>query len=156
MLAPAPVAAQAPARSAFVPLVADSIGSVSALATPVTLSFTDVALGDVISAVAKQAGMSLTYDSSLPGIDRKISITLTRIAANRAILQLLEHVPIQAMVSSTGQIVLVARSAGRRTGVVEGMVRDAITAGPVAGAHVELEGTRFATMSRDDGAFSLG
>jgi len=149
-------AAQAPSRSTFAPLTADSIGASSTLATPVTISVTDAALSDVVSMIAKQAGLSLTYDASLPGIDHKISLSLTRVAAARAILQALDHSPIQAMVSPSGQIVLVARSMGQRAGVVEGTVRDAITSAPLAGARVELAGTRFTTVSRESGRFSLG
>jgi hypothetical protein len=142
-------------RSAFVPLAASTAGSASVLATPVTLSVTDATLSDIVSMIARQAGVSLTYDASLPGLDRKVSLTLTRIAAAQAIVQVLDRSPVQAMVSPSGQVVLVPRSGGR-AGVVDGAVRDAITAAPVAGARVELVGTRFATVSRDDGAFSLG
>lgn len=145
----------AASRSAFVPLTASTAGSASVLATPVTLSVTDAALSDVVSMIARQAGVSLTYDASLPGLDRKVSLTLTRISAAQAIVQVLDRSPVQAMVSPSGQVVLVPRS-GARVGVVDGAVRDAITAAPIAGARVELVGTRFATVSRDDGAFSLG
>jgi hypothetical protein len=100
--------------------------------------------------------VSVIYDASLPGLDRKVSLTLTRTAAVQAILQVLERAPIQAMVSPSGQVVLVARPSGRHAGVVDGTVRDAITAAPIAGARVELVGTRFATVSRDGGQFSLG
>ena len=146
--------AQAPASTAFVPLTADSTHGV-ALSTPVTVSFTGATIADAISAIAKQAGLSVTFDATLPGLDRRVSVSFTRATASEALLRVLEGTSLQAMVSPSGQIVLVAR-ATRRAGVVRGTLRDAATDTPVAGARVEFVGTRFAATSRENGAFSLG
>jgi hypothetical protein len=146
---------QATAASMFTPLVRDSV-TAGPLGARVTMAFTDATVADAVSAIAKQAGLSLTYDPTLPGLDRQVSLTFTRTAASDAILRVLERVPIQAMVSPAGQVVLVARPAARRSGTVSGVIRDAITARPLAGARVALVGTRFATVSRDGGDFSLG
>ena len=148
--------AQAPAseQRTFAPLTSD--GPVpAALAVAVTLSFTGATLADAVSAIAKAAGVSLTFDPTLPGLDRRVSATFTRRAAASAIIELLDGTGIQAMASSTGQIVLVARPASRRAGVIEGRVRDATTRTPLGGARVELVGTRFATVTSDRGFFAL-
>ena len=147
--------AQAATASGFSPLVADSLAP-SPLGTRVTLSFTDATVADAVAAIAKQVGLSLTYDPALPGLDRQVSLTFNRSTAADAILRVLEGAPIQAMVSTSGQVVLVARPAPRRARVVSGVIRDAITQRPVAGARVELIGTRFATVSHERGDFSLG
>src|SRR4051812_13065516 len=86
LLASASAAQQAPP---FVPLTAES-ANVEALRTPITASFADATIADAIGSIAKQAGLSLTYDPSLPGLDRRISVSLTRVAASRAILRVLE------------------------------------------------------------------
>lgn len=157
-LAASGAAAQAPAPTAFAPLTADSSrnGALGTLGAPVTLSLKNATVADAVSAVARQVGLSLTYDPALPGLDRTVSVTVTRAAAAAAILRILDGTPIQAMVSPSGQVVLVSRAPPRRAGVVEGTVRDAATAAPVAGARVELVGTRFSTVSRARGEFSLG
>jgi hypothetical protein len=147
--------AQTPTTSGFTPLVADSIAT-PPLGTRITTSFTGATVAEAVSAIAAQSGLSLTYDPGLPGLDRQVTVAFTRATAASAILRVLERVPIQAMVSSSGQVVLVARPAARRAGVVSGTIRDAITQRPVAGARVELVGTRFATLSREAGDFSLG
>jgi hypothetical protein len=152
-----PAYAQASAaHSAFTPLVADAPAS-SALSTPVTVIVTETPLSDIVSSIAKQANLSLTFDATLPGLDRKLTISLSSTSAARALLRALDNSPIQAMVSSSGQVVLVARPApARRAGVLEGTVRDSTTDAPVAGARVELVGTRLVTLSRERGDFSFG
>jgi hypothetical protein len=112
-------------------------------------------VAEAIGAIAKQAGLSVTYDATLAGLDRRISVSFTSTAA-AAIVRVLDGSPIQAMVSPSGQVVLVARAFTRRAGLVRGTLRDVTTETPVGGARVELVGTRFATVSRDNGDFSLG
>jgi hypothetical protein len=154
----AAAAAQAPAttRPSFTPLTSDSVANAPALAAPVSLAVTSTPLGDVVSDIAKQAGLSLTYDPALSGLDRRISLTLTRIPAARAILRALEGAPIQALVSPSGQVVLVPAPTTKRAGTVEGTVRDGATAVPLAGARVELVGTRLTALTGERGHFSLG
>src|SRR5688572_33056109 len=80
-----PAAAQTtPARSAFVPLTAES-ASVPALDALVSIAVANTPLSEVVASIAKQAGLSLTYDPSLAGLDRKISVTLTQTPAARAL-----------------------------------------------------------------------
>lgn len=147
---------QAATRPGFTPLAADA-PTTPALSTRVTVILADTPLSDVVSAIAKQAGVSLTYDPTLSGLDRKVSVSFTSVPAARALLRALDNTPIQAMVSATGQVVLVARAVpARRVGVLEGTVRDAITSTPVSDARIELVGTGFVTLSRERGDFSFG
>ena len=143
-------------QAGFTPLTVDSPATSQALSTRVTVIVSNTPLSEIVSSIAKQAGVSVTYDPTLPGLDRKISISLTSVPAARALMRVLENTPVHAMVSPTGQVVIVARPAPtRRIGVLEGTVRDAITSTPVAGARVELVGTRFATLTRERGDFTL-
>ena len=141
--------------ASFTPLTAESV-NVEALRTPVTASFADVTVADAIASIAKQAGLSVTYDASLPGLDRRVSLSFDRLTAARALLRVLDGVPLQAMVSPAGQVVLLARHPVRRAAVLRGSLSDAATSTPLGGARIELVGTRFATVSRDDGQFSFG
>ena len=143
-------------HKSFVPLSAE-VARTIALGSPVTLSFDKVPLADAIAALAKAAGVSLTFDPTLPGLDRHISAKFERSPAASALAHLLDGTPIQAMVSRAGQIVLVARgAAASRTGVIDGTVRDAATGMPIPGARVDLVGTRFTTVTRERGDFSIG
>src|SRR5215217_7084904 len=73
MLLAAPEArAQAGTTSGFTPLVADSLAK-GALGTRVTMSFAATSVADAVAAIAKQAGLSLTYDPALPGLDAQVS-----------------------------------------------------------------------------------
>jgi len=155
-LVSAAAVAQTPATlSAFTPLTTDSTTHAPVLRSLVSLAVTNAPLSDILASIAKQASLSLTYDPSLTGLDRRISIRLTQTSAARAILRVLENAPIHAMVSASGQVVLVPAPTGRRTGIIEGTIRDAVTEAPIAGARVELIGTRFATTSRERGDFSF-
>jgi hypothetical protein len=152
----ATVVAQAPVgRSAFMPLAADSTMHAPALRSLVSVAVNDTPLSEVIASIARQASLGITYDPALPGLERKTTVTLARVPAARAILRVLENAPIRAMVSASGQIVLVP-TPPRRAGTIDGTVRDATTATPVAGARIELVGTGLAAVSRERGDFSLG
>src|SRR6185503_16516177 len=82
------------------------------------------------------------------GSDDVRSASFTSTAA-AAIVRVLDGGPIQAMVSPSGQVVLVARSFTRRAGLVRGPLRDVTAETPVGGARGELVGTRYGTVSRD-------
>jgi hypothetical protein len=152
---PAAAAAQANSQSGFVPLRADV--TAAPLSNPVTVSATNALLGDVIRGIVQQAGLSVAIDESLPGLDHRITLQLTRVSAAAALVRALQDTSLQAMVSPTGQIVIVSRPAGRRRpSVLRGTVHESGSADPVGGARVELSGTAFTALSREDGSFSFG
>jgi carboxypeptidase family protein/TonB-dependent receptor-like protein len=154
-LLPAITGAQANPRSGFVPLRADA--TAVPLSNSVTVSVTNASLGDVIRDIVQQAGLSVAIDQSLPGLEQRVSLQLTRVTAAAALVRALQDTSLQAMVSPTGQIVIVPRPAGRlRPSVLRGTVRETGSAEPVGGARVELTGTAFAAVSREDGSFSFG
>src|SRR5205085_3162346 len=47
-------------------------------------------------------------------------------------------------------------SAQQPTGVITGQVIDSATRQPIAGVNIVVEGTRLATITRDDGSFTIG
>lgn len=137
----------------------DSADGVGWMARKLTLVFDDVALLEGVREIARQGELRLTYDPSLPGLDRRLTMTLRDVTVRAALDRVLSHSPITARVSATGQLVLVARTddddgAGNRP-VVRGSVRTPEGA-PIENARVDLVGTRFAAYTRKDGTFSLG
>ena len=92
-----------------------------------------------------------------PGSTRARRCVRMSVPARDVLLRVLEQSPLRALVSASGQIVLVRREGSRtRTDDLRGSLRDAVAGTPLAGARVELLGTRFATYSRESGEFSLG
>jgi hypothetical protein len=137
--------------AAFVPLRADAGAPLDAL---VTVNAAGRPLAAVVDEVARQAGISIVFDPTLPGLERPATLRATRVAAAAALVRLLDQTPVRALVSPSGGVVLLAREA-TRGGAVHGLVRDSTTGAPVAGARVELLGTRFAAATRDDGRFAF-
>jgi hypothetical protein len=159
LAAPAALGAQAaatptvrPPDAAFVALRADAGPPLDAR---VTVNATNVPLARVVDDLARQAGLTIVFDPTLPGLDRPVTLRLARTTVAAAIVRLTERTPVRAVISPTGGIVLVARPASSREGPVGGAVRDSLAGTPLAGARVELLGTRFATATREDGRFAF-
>lgn len=152
---PAITGAQTNPRSGFVPLRADA--TAAPLSNSVTVSVADAPLGDVIRDIVQQAGLSVAIDQTLPGLGQRVSLQLTGVTAAAALVRALQDTSLQAMVSPTGQVVIVPRAAGRRRpSLLRGTVRETDSADPVGGARIELAGTAFSAVSREDGTFSFG
>ncbi|HKP16752.1 MAG TPA: TonB-dependent receptor, partial [Gemmatimonadaceae bacterium] len=153
----APLPAQRTERGAvagFVALRADSHGP--RLDQRLTLSFAGT-LREAIARIAGLAELSVVYDDSLPGLDARTTLRADGAPARDVLLRALDGAPLRALVSPSGQIVLVRRDASPApTGEVRGSLRDAVAETPLAGARVDLVGTRFATYSRENGEFSFG
>ena len=100
---------------------------------------------------------SVAFDEALPGLGQRVTVTVHQVPARLALSRALDGTSLQALVSPTGQIVLVARPAKPvRSTRIGGTIRDAETGQALDGARVELIGTRFTTYSRDSGSFALG
>jgi hypothetical protein len=155
LLTPAILAGQANAQPGFVPLRADV--TAVPLSNIVTVLARNTPLGDVIRDIVQQAGLSLAVDQSLPGLDRRVSMHLQRVSAAAALVRALRDTSLQAMVSPTGQVVIVPRPSSRaQAPLLRGNVYEIGSSEPIAGARVELAGTVYSAVSREDGSFSLG
>jgi hypothetical protein len=145
--------AQAGQRAGFVPLGPES--TARALDAPISLSIT-APVRIVVARIAEQAALGITFDDSLPGLGRLTTLNADRLPARHALERVLAGSPLQALVSPAGQVVLVRRPPKVvRTAHLDGNVQDTETGQPVAGARIELVGTRFSTYSGQDGAFDI-
>jgi hypothetical protein len=151
---PATLAAQDAARPGYVTLGPGV--TAPGLDVPVTMSVSGQ-LRDVVARIATQANLSVAFDDSLPGLSYRTTLRAERMPAGVALQQVLDGTPLEALVSRTGQVVLVRRPQKPPRGAsVGGTVHDSLTRMPVAGARVELIGTRFAALTNDSGRFSMG
>lgn len=137
--------------SAFVSL--DSSLGIRSLDRRVTVVFDATPLRAAVAEVARIAGLTLTFDPSIAGLDRKVTVSFGGVAARDVLLNILLGSRIEARVSPGGQLVLVPR--GGREAVIRGSVH-ASSGIPLAGARLDLLGTRFTTYTRDDGSFTIG
>jgi hypothetical protein len=151
---PRAVTAQAPASAAeFTPLrVAATV--VPALATRVDVNADSLPLARVLQNIARDAKLAFAYDRALPGLAAHVTLHERGIRAGDALLRALEGSPLDAVVSRRGNVVLVRRPRRATAPALRGIVV-ADNGLPVAGARVELSGTRFETRSAEDGSFVL-
>jgi hypothetical protein len=151
-LGSAPVHAQA--SGAYVPLGADS--SAAGLDRVVSLSIT-APVRDVVARIAALANLSIVFDDSLPGLRASVTLRVRDLPAREALARSLAGTSLQALVSRSGQVILVAAPVRpSRTARVTGAIRDLESGQMLDGARIELLGSRFTSYSRDSGRFVLG
>ena len=102
--------------------------------------------------IARRAKVGIVYDRLLPGLTNPLSLHATNVSAATAVLRALEGSPLDALVSPSGQIVLVRHAA--RPGRLRGLVLDS-AGGPVPNAFIELGTTPLVAVSAADGSFAF-
>lgn len=133
----------------------DSLTAPAPLGVPVSLKVRSVPLRFAIGALANEANATLVFDADLGGLDHNVTFRVDQVPFARALLRLLDGEPIQAMVATTGAVVLTkGESRERRRPIVDGSVSE--TGGPLGGVHLSLAGTRFEATSDAGGRFSFG
>ncbi|MEO8561957.1 MAG: TonB-dependent receptor [bacterium] len=153
MAVPGSVNAQADPRAGYIPL--GPAATAHSLDVPVSLTLT-APLRVVVARIAEQAALSLTFDDALPGLDYRTTLRTLRMPAREALERVLQGTPLQALVSSAGQVVLVRRATRpARSARFDGFIRDEGSGAAIAGARIELIGTRFSAYSGEDGAFAM-
>jgi TonB-linked SusC/RagA family outer membrane protein len=132
------------------------------LARRITLDLTDVPLRDALKAVASQGGVSLIYASSTVPLDRRISLQLRAASVEEALRGALRGTEVDVRETSSGQLMLVRRTARAdsadskspvQAGGVAGRVTDAASNAPVIRAIVSLDGTRRQAMTDESGQY---
>ena len=133
------------------PLRADGNG-IEALRTPITVSF-DTTVAGSLTTIAQMAGLNLTFDPRLPGLDDRVTLALRAQPAAVALLAVIGDRPLAIGVSTSGQLV-VTGSERRSVPVVHGLVLDA-AGEPIADVHVDVVEARATTATREDGRYAL-
>ncbi|HEU4642102.1 MAG TPA: TonB-dependent receptor [Gemmatimonadaceae bacterium] len=160
--APARAQADAPVPQGTQGTQGTGAGSaVAPLRRTVTLALRGVPLVQAIQAIDQQADLRLAYTDRLPNLDKHVTIVATGMPAGEALARVLEGSGIEVRVTKKGQITLVRaeRKRGQATmadsafGDVWGRVTDSVTARPIEGARVNVEGTALTTATNDSGYF---
>ncbi|MBB4638071.1 TonB-dependent receptor [Longimicrobium terrae] len=129
-----------------------------ALRRPVTASFRDAPLIDVLRAIAEQAGFRLSYNSGALPAQRPLTLVLRGVPADDALRRALAGTGFTWR-EAGGQIALVPapaeRAARQEAGRIDGRVVSAASGEPVPGAAVSVAGTALSVQTGPDGRFTL-
>ena len=109
--------AQVVQRADFVPLGPEA--TAAALDRPISISLS-ASLRLVLSRIAAQAALSLTFDDSLPGLDRMTVLNADRLSVRHALDRVLNGSPLQALVSLNEPIFVECSQALARKVLTEG------------------------------------
>lgn len=138
----------------YLPL--DSAAATPSLERVVGYDIYAAPLRAVLTEIAQKSGLSLVFDDSLPGLDRRTALRAPLLSARAALERVLAGTSLRALVSPSGEVVLVRRPASPpRSARLIGVVHEEGTGAPVGGARVELVGTRFTAYARDGGQFAF-
>ena len=121
----------------------------------VTLSLEGATLGDALAAVERRANIQLVYSRDIIDLNRVVRLQAEDITVAGALTELLFGARVDVVLSKSGTVTLVPKQLPPPSGTVVGRVSDARTGQPVPGARVTLNGTRFAALTTDSGAFRI-
>ncbi len=149
-----PARAQEMATSQFVPLRPDGNG-VAWLRRPLGVVVDTTTVARALQAVARQAGLNLTFDPYLSGLDAPAPRPSISGRVAEALLVILSATRLEARVSASGELVLAPLPASRDfTGGIRGQVVDS-AASPIAGAIVSLAALRSSAATDAGGRFTF-
>jgi len=131
-----------------------SIEAKSALLQPVTLSFSDANLTDVIREINKQTMVSFTYDDNLMKI-KKVNLTVTEEPLYNVLNELLSSYAIGYYEYEPGKIALAKQTRiDEKTGGIKGVVRDE-TGEKLLGVNVMIKESRIGCATDINGNYSI-
>ena len=127
----------------------------AAEAQVLTLHVSDQPLREVLPMVEQQSGYHFFYNSSLSGLEKRVSLDVTQLPLEQALKQLFKNTGIAYKMADNNVIVLSAEEKKASVREVTGVVVDKATNEPVIGASVAVKGTTTGTITDYDGRFSL-
>lgn len=129
--------------------------SVTLQAQVLSLNVSDQPLRDVLPQVEQQCDWHFFYNSSLPGLDSRVTVNLTNVQLEQALKQLFAGTGIVYKLTDNKVIVLTAEEKKSATRQVSGTVIDKATNEPIIGASVIIKGTTQGTITDYEGQFVL-
>ena len=127
----------------------------TAQAQVLTLNVNDKPLREVLPMVEQQSDYHFFYNSSLAGLDSRVTISLNSTPIEQALRQLFSGTGITYRITDNHVIVLTAEEKKSATRQISGTVLDKATNEPVIGASVIVRGTTQGTITDYDGQFIL-
>src|SRR5687768_16318612 len=131
----------------------------SPLERTVSLALDRVRLKEALDEVARRANVRIAYSGRVVPLDKRVSAHLEAVRVHVALNTLLRGTGAVPMLEPTGQILLVTDLPARRgesaVGSITGTVRSAQGATPIEGATVTVLGTRFSSITRTGGQYTI-
>jgi len=127
------------------------------LGTLVEIDLTNTPMHVVLDELSKKTGITIVYSRYLVPVDRKVTVRSAHATLGRVLRQVLDGTGTEARPDASGHVVI-----GRATdthvqghGIISGIVVDAQTKNPVAGANVLLDDARRGVATDESGAFKI-
>lgn len=127
----------------------------------IELDIQAISRAKALKIIAEKAGMKISYDSQLDGLDDLVSLNYDTISVQDALWKALDGTAIRFAVSKSGQLALFPydKTPGKQdmvqTGSISGAVFDSQTDDPLPGANVFIKGTTKGTSTNEEGAYLL-
>lgn len=131
------------------------LSMLSAQAQTLTLKVSDRPLREVLPLVEQQCDYHFFYNSNLPGLDSRVTVTLTNTPLEQALRQLFNGTGISYKMAENNVIVLSVEEKKSTARTVRGVVLDKSNNDPIIGASVVVKGTTQGTITDYDGNFSI-
>ena len=153
-------------RPAFFSVAPDGaradVRNATAFRRRVSLTLIDVPLGDAVHAIARQAGLDLTYSTELIPTGARVSLRADDITVVAALTDVLVDAGLDVELTGTTRMALVRRwaaaSAERRVqggATIAGQVTDGALKAPLSQVTVRIDGTNSAAAANADGRYVL-
>jgi hypothetical protein len=141
----------------------EASAAVPALRRSIRVDLRGVTLEEALRSIAQQAELGLTYNRSLEGLQKSVTLTAASISVAEALATVLRDSGLELLISASGQTVVRQTAPGaaagasrtQSAGMVAGVVREANSGRPIGSARVSLVGTRIAALSDPQGRFAL-
>ena len=127
----------------------------TAQAQVLTLKVSDQPLREVLPLVEQQCDYHFFYNSNLPGLDSRVTVSLTNTPLEQALRQLFNGTGISYKMAENNVIVLSVEEKKSTARTVRGVVLDKSNNDPIIGASVVVKGTTHGTITDYDGNFSI-
>lgn len=131
------------------------LSMLSAQAQTLTLKVSDRPLREVLPLVEQQCDYHFFYNSNLPGLDSRVTVSLTNTPLEQALRQLFNGTGISYKMAENNVIVLSVEEKKSTSRTVRGVVLDKSNNDPIIGASVVVKGTTQGTITDYDGNFSI-
>ncbi|MGH7508976.1 MAG: TonB-dependent receptor [Gemmatimonadales bacterium] len=131
------------------------------LARRLSLRLEDVSLDAALKELINQAGLNITYSPAVLPEGKRVTIGASDVAVVTALTEILFRSGLDVVVDRDGALALVVckhpapRAEIQDSGTIVGTVTDKATGAPIAGATVEVEGTRRSSTTGSDGGYRI-
>ncbi|PYP60171.1 MAG: SusC/RagA family TonB-linked outer membrane protein [Gemmatimonadetes bacterium] len=123
----------------------------------ISVDLKDVPLREALSAIAREAGLHLTYSGAVVPLDARVTFSASHLTVGAVLSAVLYDAGVDVLLTANGQAALVKRGAldALQVGAIVGRVTDSVSGQGIAVATVAVEGTALSSRSGDDGRYRI-